>query len=154
MISTALQPLQPQISIVAFVWHGDFQDEKHVAYFHVSVPNIYGTSSSICLIIFLKVISKVLYFNITQKFTNILVQLPIFLIYLLVGTFSRQVEQPCQAGGLCNPKSTTINKGAVLEDKLRLLTKTPCHHDPESVAWTNRVIYPGIYNVSNGFTVI
>ena len=114
----------------------------------------YKPVSHTYLIIFLKVISKVLFFNITQKFTNILVQLPIFLIYLLVGTFSRQVEQPCQAGGLCNPKSTTINKGAVLEDKLRLLTKTPCHHDPESVAWTNRVIYPGIYNVSNGFTVI
>ena len=31
--------------------------EKHV-FFHVSVPNIYGTSSSIYLVIFLKVISK------------------------------------------------------------------------------------------------
>jgi hypothetical protein len=41
---------------------------------------IYGTSSSTCLIIFLKVISKVLFFNITQKFTNLLVQLSIFLI--------------------------------------------------------------------------
>ena len=87
MISTALQPLQPQISIVAFVWHGDFQDEKHVAYFHVSVPNIYGTSSSIYLIIFLKVIPKVLFFNIIQKFTNLLVQLSIFLIDSFVGTY-------------------------------------------------------------------
>jgi len=42
---------------------------------HVSVPNIYGTSPSTYLIIFLKVISKVLFFNITQKFTNLLVQL-------------------------------------------------------------------------------
>ena len=33
--------------------------------FHVSVPNIYGTSLSTYLIIFLKVISKVLYFSIT-----------------------------------------------------------------------------------------
>jgi len=39
------------------------------------------------LIIFLKVISKVLFFNITQKFTNLLVQLSIFLIYLFVGTY-------------------------------------------------------------------
>ena len=47
--------------------NGDYiQDEKH-AIFHVSVPNIYGTSLSTYLIIFLKVISKVLFFNITQK---------------------------------------------------------------------------------------
>ena len=45
---------------------------------HVSVPNIYGTSPSTYLIIFL----KVLFFNIpvTQKFTNLLVQQSIFLI--------------------------------------------------------------------------
>jgi len=34
-----------------------------------------------------KVISKVLFFNITQKFTNLLVQLSIFLIDLFVGTY-------------------------------------------------------------------
>ena len=63
--------------------NGDhFQDKKHV-FFHVSVPNIYGTSSSNYLIIFLKVISKVLFFNITQKLTNLLVQLSIF-----IGTLS------------------------------------------------------------------
>ena len=39
------------------------------------------------LIIFLKVISKVLFFNITQKFTNLLVQLSIFLIDLFVRTY-------------------------------------------------------------------
>ena len=39
---------------------------KNTLFFHVSVPNIYGTSSSIYLLIFLKVISKVLFFNITQ----------------------------------------------------------------------------------------
>jgi len=39
------------------------------------------------LIIFLKVISEVLFFNITQKFTNLLVQLSIFLIELFVGTY-------------------------------------------------------------------
>jgi len=59
---------------------------NHSSIFHVSVPNIYGTSSSPYLIIFLKVISKVLFFNITQKFTNLLVQLSIFLIDLFVGT--------------------------------------------------------------------
>jgi len=50
--------------------NGDYiQDEK--LYFLVSVPNIYITSSSIYLRIFLKVIiSKVLFINITQKFTN------------------------------------------------------------------------------------
>jgi len=47
----------------------------------------YGTSSSTYLIIFLKVISKVLFFNITRKFTNLLVQLSIFLIDLFVGTY-------------------------------------------------------------------
>jgi len=60
---------------------------KEKTFFHVSVPNIYGTSSSTYLIIFLKVISKVLFFNITQKFTNLLVQLSIFLIDLFVGTY-------------------------------------------------------------------
>jgi hypothetical protein len=35
----------------------------------------------------LKVISKVLFFNITQRFTNLLVQLSIFLIDLFVGTY-------------------------------------------------------------------
>ena len=60
--------------------NGDYiQDEKHV-FFHVWAPNIYGTSSTIYLIKILKVISKVLFFNITQKFTNSLVQLSIFLI--------------------------------------------------------------------------
>ena len=34
-----------------------------------------------------EVISKVLFFNITQKFTNLLVQLSIFLIDLFVGTY-------------------------------------------------------------------
>ena len=65
--------------------NGDYNRDKHV-FFHVSVPNIYGTSSTTYLIIFLKVISKVLFFNITQKFTNLLVQLSIFLIKLFVGT--------------------------------------------------------------------
>jgi hypothetical protein len=44
--------------------NGDYNRDKHV-FFHVSVPNIYGTSSSIYLIILLKVISKVLIFDIT-----------------------------------------------------------------------------------------
>jgi len=60
---------------------------RSTSFFHVSVPNIYGTSSSTYLIIFLKVISKVLFFNITPKFTNLLVQLSIFLIDLFVGTY-------------------------------------------------------------------
>jgi hypothetical protein len=60
---------------------------RSTSFFHVSVPNIYDTSSSTYLILFLKVISKVLFFNITQKFTNFSVQLPIFLIDLFVGTY-------------------------------------------------------------------
>jgi len=56
-------------------------------FFHVWVPNMYGTSSTIYLIIFLKVRSKVLFLNITQRFTNSLVQLSIFLIDLFVGTY-------------------------------------------------------------------
>jgi len=60
---------------------------RSTSVFHVSVPNIYGTSSSTNLIIFLKVISKVLFFNITQKLTNLLVQLSIFLIDIFVGTY-------------------------------------------------------------------
>jgi len=59
---------------------------NNTSFFHVSVPNIYGTSSSTNLIMLLKVISKVLFFNITQKFTNLLVRLSIFLIDLFVGT--------------------------------------------------------------------
>jgi hypothetical protein len=42
------------------------QDEKHVMFSCIGTEH-YGTISSIYLIIFLKVISKVLYFNITQK---------------------------------------------------------------------------------------
>ena len=53
---------------------GNIFKMRSTSFFHVSVPNIYGTSSSAYLIIFLKVISKVLFFNITQKFTNLLVQ--------------------------------------------------------------------------------
>ena len=63
---------------------------RNTFFFHVSVPNNYGTSSSIYLIILLKVISKVLFFNIpqvTQKFTNVFVQLSIFFIDLFVGTY-------------------------------------------------------------------
>jgi hypothetical protein len=57
--------------------NGDYiQDET---FFHVWAPNIYGTSSTIYLILFLKVISKVMFFNI-----NSWVQLSIFLIYLFV----------------------------------------------------------------------
>ena len=60
---------------------------RNTLFFHVSVLNIYGTSSSIYLIVFLQVTSKVLFFNITQKFTNFLVQLSILLIDLLDGTY-------------------------------------------------------------------
>jgi len=56
---------------------------RRTSFFHVSVRNIYGTSSST----YLKVILKVLFFNITQKFTNLLVQLSIFFIDLFVGTY-------------------------------------------------------------------
>ena len=60
---------------------------RNTLFFHVSEPNFHGTSSSIYLIVFLKVISKVLFFNITQKSTNLLVQLSIYLIDLFVGTY-------------------------------------------------------------------
>ena len=60
---------------------------RNTLFFHVSVPNIYGTSSSTYLIVFLKVISKVLFFNILRSFTNLLVQLSIFLFDLFVGTY-------------------------------------------------------------------
>jgi len=58
---------------------------KNTLFFHVWAPNIYGTSSIIYLIMFLTVISKVVIFNITQRYTNSLVQLLIFLIF--VGTY-------------------------------------------------------------------
>jgi hypothetical protein len=49
---------------------------RSTSFFHVSVPNIYGTSSSTYLIIFLKVISKVLFFNIkVYKFISAAVDL-------------------------------------------------------------------------------
>ena len=45
--------------------NGDYiLQDGSTSFFHVSVPNIYGTSSSTYLIIILKVISKVLFFNI------------------------------------------------------------------------------------------
>jgi len=47
------------------------------------------TSSTIYLIIILTVISKVLFFNVTQRFTNSLAQLSIFLIEFFVGTYYR-----------------------------------------------------------------
>jgi hypothetical protein len=47
-------------------------------FFHVWAPNIYDTSSTIYLIIFLKVISKVLFFNITQRFTFISAAVDLF----------------------------------------------------------------------------
>jgi len=43
--------------------------------------------SRVSTVIFLNVISKVLFFNTTQKFANLLVQLSIFLIDLFVGTY-------------------------------------------------------------------
>ena len=58
----------------------DYIKMRNTLYFHVWAPNIYGTSSTIYLIIFLRVISKFL-------FTNSLVQLSIFLIKLFVGTY-------------------------------------------------------------------
>ena len=74
--------------------NGDYiQDEKRL-FSHVSVPNIYGTNATIYLIIFLKVISKVLFFNITQRF---------FLIDLFVGTYMLSSHARLEASSLCNP---------------------------------------------------
>jgi hypothetical protein len=66
--------------------NGDIFKMRNTFIFHVSVPDIYGTGSSTYLILFLKVILKVLFFNIIQ-ITNLLVQLSIFLINLFVGTY-------------------------------------------------------------------
>jgi len=52
--------------------NGDYIKMRNTSFLNVSVPNIYGTSSSTYLIIFLKVISKVLFFNITQKLIYLL----------------------------------------------------------------------------------
>ena len=54
---------------------------RSTSFFHVSVPNIYGTSSSAYLIIFLKVISKVLFFNIIQIFISVAVDEPTLLAH-------------------------------------------------------------------------
>jgi hypothetical protein len=48
---------------------------RNTLFFHVSVPNIYGTSLSTYLIIFMKVISKALFFNITDNFISAAVDL-------------------------------------------------------------------------------
>jgi hypothetical protein len=65
--------------------NGDYiQDEKHVILSCIGTEHL--RHQFIRLFVILKVISKVLFFNITQKFTNLLVQLSIFLIDLFVGT--------------------------------------------------------------------
>jgi len=66
--------------------NGDYiQDDKHVISSCIGTEHLRHQLSTY-LIIFLKVISKVLFFNITQEFTNLLVQLSIFLIGLFVGS--------------------------------------------------------------------
>jgi len=74
-----------ECTCLQFVWIRGLYSRWETRYF--LMYRWYGTSPSIYLIIFLKVISKVLLFNITQKFTNLLVQLSIFLIDLFVGTY-------------------------------------------------------------------
>ena len=73
-----------ECTCLQFVWKWDYIQDKTL--FYVWAPNIYGTSSTIYLIIFLNVISKV-FSNITQRFTKLVVQLSIFLIDLFVGTY-------------------------------------------------------------------
>ena len=66
--------------------NGDYiQDEKHVV-FHVSVPNIYGTSSSIYLIIFLKVIQRFCFSTQLRSLQFISAAVDL-LIDLFVGTY-------------------------------------------------------------------
>ena len=60
---------------------GNIFKMRSTSFFHVSVPNIYGTSSSAYLIIFLKVISKVLFFNIIQIFISAAVDEPTLLAH-------------------------------------------------------------------------
>jgi len=63
------------------------------------------------LIIFLKVISKVLFFNITQKFTNLLVQLSIFLIDLFVGTYRLSSHARLEAFVIQTKLLTALEEG-------------------------------------------
>jgi len=97
-------------------------DEKHVIS-QVSVPNIYGTSSSIYLIIFLKVISKVLFLNIIQRFTNSLVQPSIFLIDLFVGTYRLSSHARLEA--------------FVIQTKLNFIRAQPTHIAHTQISWTS-----------------
>ena len=76
-----------ECTCLQFVWKRGLYSRWETCYFFMYRYRIYGTSLSIYLITFLKVTSKVLFFNITQKFTNLLVQLSIFLINLFVGTY-------------------------------------------------------------------
>jgi hypothetical protein len=53
------------------------------------------------------VISKVLFLNITQKFTNLLVQLSIFLIDLFVGTY--RLSSHARLEAFCRLIQTKLN---------------------------------------------
>ena len=67
--------------------NGDYiQDEKHVIFSCIGTEHLRHQFIHLFENIY-EVISKVLFFNITQKFTNLLVQLSIFLIDLFVGTY-------------------------------------------------------------------
>ena len=61
--------------------------KREICYFLMYGHRTFTAPVQLYLIIFVTVISKVLFFNITQKSTNLLVQLSIFLIYLFVGTY-------------------------------------------------------------------
>jgi len=100
---------------------------RSTSFFHVSVPNIYGTSSSTYLIIFLKVISKVLFFNITQKFTNLLVQLSIFLIDLFVGNYRLSSHARLEAF-VIQTKLKTKSENAISMDFKKLSIQKMCFY--------------------------
>ena len=67
--------------------NGDYiQDEKHAIFSCIGTEHLRHQFIHLFENIY-EVISKVLFFNITQKFTNLLVQLSIFLIDLFVGSY-------------------------------------------------------------------
>ena len=55
---------------------------RSTSFFHVSVLNIYGTSSSTYLIIFMKVISKVLFLNKTHVYKFISAAVDLFDLFI------------------------------------------------------------------------
>ena len=78
---------------------------------------------------FLKVISKVLFFNITQKFTNLLVQLSMFLIDLFVGTYRLSSHARLEAYVI----QTKLKLVLVFSHKLTPVSTTKCSRSQTAI---------------------